>query len=162
MTDREPLIQKYENGTQRLRAALEKVPPEAMHWNPAPGKWSVHEVICHCADSEMTAGTRIRYLLVEKDPVVVGYDQDLWCERLDYRHHPIEPALQLVDAVRANTTAMIRRLPSDAWDRGGSHTERGTYSAHDWLETYAEHLEIHARQIDRILVAWNARPERAE
>ena len=48
--------------------ALAKVPPEALKWRPAPGKWSVHEIIIHCADSEANAHMRVRYLLAEKDP----------------------------------------------------------------------------------------------
>ena len=43
-----------------------------------------------------------------------------------------------------------------AWQRVGRHTESGTYSAVDWLKIYAEHLEIHARQIEDNVTAWGA------
>src|SRR5215468_9835812 len=36
----------------------------------------------------------------------------------------------------------------------GTHTESGPYSAEEWLRIYAEHLEIHARQIDANVAAW--------
>ena len=39
----------------------------------------------------------------------------------------------------------------------GEHTESGVYSDADWFRIYAEHLEIHARQIERNLAAWQAR-----
>lgn len=39
----------------------------------------------------------------------------------------------------------------------GQHSESGRYGAEDWLKTYAEHLEGHARQIERNLAAWNSR-----
>ena len=60
----------------------------------------------------------------------------------------------MVEAVRANTVALLRRLPEDAWQRVGRHTESGTYSADDWLRIYAEHLDIHARQIEDNVAAW--------
>ena len=44
----------------------------------------------------------------------------------------------------------------EAWAREGTHTESGRYTAEHWLKTYAEHLEIHARQIERNLEAWRA------
>jgi hypothetical protein len=50
--ERASLIRQYADGPAALRAALSRVPSEATKWRPAPTKWSVHEVVCHCADSE--------------------------------------------------------------------------------------------------------------
>src|SRR5262249_1244438 len=47
--ERRDLIARYVRGPEVLRAALARVPREALQWRPAPGKWSVHEVVCHCA-----------------------------------------------------------------------------------------------------------------
>ena len=158
--EREKLIQQYADGPRRLRAALATVPAEALAWRPAPGEWSAHEVVCHCADSETNAAARIRYLVAEKDPKIVGYDQEEWARTLDYAGHPIEPALATVDAVRAHTAALIRRLPAAAWSRRGEHSESGGYGAEDWLAIYADHLEVHARQIEAAVSAWTSRGAR--
>jgi hypothetical protein len=156
--EREALIQRYADGPARLRASLARVPPEALQWRPEPGEWSAHEVVVHCADSETNAAARIRYVAAEPDPVVVGYDEAEWARRFDYHRHPLEPALATVEAVRANTVALLRRLPEETWNRAGRHTESGRYSAEDWLAIYAEHLEIHAGQIDANVAAWRAGP----
>jgi hypothetical protein len=156
-SERAKLIDQYAKGPERLRAALAQVPAEAMTWRPAPGEWSAHEVVCHCADSETNAAARIRYLLVEKDPVIVGYHQAAWAVALDYHAHPLEPALATVVAVRANTAALLWRLADAAWLTEGRHTESGRYTAEDWLRIYAEHLEIHARQIEANVTEWQAR-----
>ena len=149
-----PLIRRYAEGPARLRAALSKVPADALQWRPAPGKWSVHEVILHCADSETNAHMRIRYLLAETDPLIVGYDQDRWAGALDYHSLPLEPALATIEAVRNNTIPLLRRLTEAAWRRTGRHTESGPYGVEQWLKIYADHLEVHARQIERNLGAW--------
>ena len=60
---RQALIQQYADGPARLRGALARVPPQALKWRPAPGEWSAHEVVCHCADSETNAYARIRFLV---------------------------------------------------------------------------------------------------
>ena len=154
--ERDELIARYAAGPETLRAALAKVPVEALQWRPGPRAWSVHEIVCHCADSETNATLRIRPLAVEKDPVIQGYDQDAWAAELDYHAHPLPLALATVEAVRANTVPLLRRLPEKAWARVGRHTESGRYGAHDWLRSYAEHLEKHSRQIGRNLEAWRS------
>ena len=154
--EREALIDRYARGPALLRATLAKIPKEAMQWRPRPDKWSAHEVIVHCADSETNAHGRIRYLVAEEAPVIQGYDQARWARVLDYHSLPWEPALATVEAVRANTTELLRRLTDAQWARIGTHTESGRYDALDWLHTYAEHLEIHSRQLERNLAAWES------
>lgn len=154
--ERAALIQRYADGPALLRAALDRVPPAAMQWRPGPDKWSPHEVVVHCADSESNATLRIRYLVAEKEPRIMGYDQDVWARVFDYQNHPLDLALATVTTVRANTLPMLRRLPDEAWSRAGTHSESGAYSAEDWLRSYASHLEVHSRQIDRIVAAWQA------
>ena len=154
--ERAALIEQYTRGPARLRAALATVPAEAMKWRPAPKEWSAHEIVCHCADSETNAYARIRFLVSEKDPVIQGYDQDQWAKTFDYHSHPLEPALVTVEGVRANTAALIRRLPDEAWMREGRHTESGRYTAEDWLKIYADHLEGHARQIEKNVELWKS------
>jgi hypothetical protein len=156
--ERADMIERYAQGPARLRAVFEKVPAEARQWRPGPGQWSAHEVVCHCADAEANAAMRIRYLLAEAEPLIVGYDQRRWVERLDYHAQPAEPALAVVEVMRASTTALLRRLPPEAWAREGRHTESGRYAADDWLRIYAVHVEGHAGQIERALAAWRTRP----
>ncbi len=156
--ERSPLIRQYADGPAVLRAALARVPGQVMKWRPAPTKWSVHEVLCHCADSEMNAALRIRYLVAESLPRIIGYDQDGWARAFDYHTMDEQVALQIVDAVRGWTVPLLEGLSGEQWLREGTHTEMGRYTAEDWLRIYAEHLHIHSRQIDRNLAAWKARP----
>jgi len=155
-SERERLIQQYADGPARLERALAAVPAEARQWRPAPGEWSAHEVVWHCADSETNAAARIRYVVCEPEPLVLGYDENVWAAALDYHRHPLEPALATVRAVRASTTLVIRRLPEAAWAREGRHTASGRYTAEDWLQIYAEHLENHGRQIEANVAAWRS------
>lgn len=151
---REERILQYARGPLRLRSALARVPDAAVKWRPGPGRWSAHEIVCHCADSELNAAARLRYLVAEKEPVVLGYDQDEWARVFEYHTHPLDTALLTVDAVRANTVPVLRRLDASMWGREGRHTESGRYTVLDWLRTYADHVEKHARQIERNVEAW--------
>jgi len=154
--ERAPLIAQYADGPRRLREALATVPVEAMKWRPKPGEWSAHEVVVHCSDSETQSASRIRVLVADTDPVIQGYDEAQWARDFDYHAHPLDVALMTVDAVRANTTPLLRRMPETAWTKVGRHTESGRYTAEDWLTIYADHLENHARQIEANVAAWTA------
>ena len=151
---RESYLLRYAQGPAFLRQAWEAVPLEARAWRPGPGKWSAHEVVIHCADSETYAAIRIRLLLAEPEPLVVGYDEAIWARRFEYSASEPELALRLVETVRAHTSAMLERLPDEAWGRLGRHTHSGPYGTDDWLRIYAEHLEVHTAQIQRNLAAW--------
>jgi hypothetical protein len=156
--ERNSLLRRYAEGPALLEATLARVPAAALQWRPAPGKWTVHEVILHCADSETNAHMRLRYLLAEPDPAIVPYDQDRWSIDLQYHALPLEPALATVRAVRANTTPLLQRLSDAQWLKLGRHPEHPDgYGVEKWLRVYGEHLEIHARQIERNRRAWDAR-----
>ncbi|HLP30052.1 MAG TPA: DinB family protein [Geothrix sp.] len=155
---RETFLKRYADGPALLRWAWEAVPPEARTWRPAEGRWSAHEVVVHCADSETYAATRIRLLLAEVEPLIVGYDENLWARRFDYHASDPELALHVVETVRAHTSAMLATLPDQAWGRMGRHTHSGPYGTDHWLRSYGEHLEVHAAQIRRNLTAWAEGP----
>jgi hypothetical protein len=155
--ERARLIEQYASAPGRLRAAVDAVPVEARAWRPAPDEFSVHEVVCHCADSETNAHARIRYLLAEKEPVIIGYNPMNWANAFDYASHPLDAALATVEAVRGNTAPLLRRLPDAAWTKEGRHTESGRYTAEDWLRIYSAHVEEHIAQIEATVAAWRAR-----
>lgn len=115
--EREAFLDRFERGPGLLRQAWDEVPAEARNWRPAEGKWSAHEVVVHCADSEAYGHTRIRLVLAEQDPLIVGYDENVWARTFDYQAHDVDLAFRTVEAVRANTLFLLRRLPDEAFGR---------------------------------------------
>lgn len=69
------LTRSYIDGAAVLDTVLEEVPEPALRWRPEPGSWSVHEIVCRCADSETYAATRLGILLAETEPLIAGHDQ---------------------------------------------------------------------------------------
>lgn len=153
---REALIVEYEKGAVTIRNAWETVPEEAEKWRPGPDKWSAHEVVIHCADSETYAATRIRLLLAEKEPLIVGYDEAHWAKVFDYHSQSTDRALRTIDAVHTSTLPLLRSLTEADWAKEGRHTQSGAYTASDWLKSYGEHLANHAKQIGRNMKAFQA------
>jgi DinB superfamily len=154
--EREKLILEYEKGATLLRTAWESIPEDAEKWRPAPEKWSAHEVVIHCADSETYAATRIRLLVGSTNPVIVGYDQEAWAKTFNYHAQSTDRALRTIDAVRTGTLPILRSLAEADWAKEGRHTQSGPYNACDWLKSYGAHLTNHAKQIERNLAAYLA------
>jgi hypothetical protein len=161
-TERRELIEQYANGPSELEQALSRAPEGMRKWRSEPSEFSVHEIIVHCADSETNSHVRIRYVLAEDNAQIVGYDPDNWATRLNYADHPLDPALQTVIAVRANTVPILQTLTDTDWAKSGTHSEHGSgYTAELWLKIYAEHCREHAEQISATIAAWRAAGEPA-
>ena len=154
MDERKAQIAQYKAGYAEVTEALRGITPEELDWKPASTEWSAREVVHHLADSETIAGIRVRRLLTEDDPQIQGYDQEGYARRLRYADRPMEPALQAFEAVRTTTAQLLDAMTDADWQRAGTHSELGRYSAARWLETYAAHAHDHAAQIRQNRAAW--------
>ena len=83
-TTRQKLIDQYRDGYDEVTAALQDSTDADLDRRPAPGKWTAREIVHHLADSEMTSAIRLRRLIAEDNPVIVGYDQEQFARALKY------------------------------------------------------------------------------
>jgi len=118
-----------------------------------PGKWSIVHVLQHLADSDLVWGWRVRLILAHDRPVITGYDQDLWAERLHYADADPDEAKTTFDVLRRANVKLIDRATPAELQRSGVHSERGEESIEYLLRLYAGHDLLHLRQIDRIRAA---------
>lgn len=146
---RTELIARYRSGHAVIAESLAGIDETGLDARPSDGGWTPREVVHHTADSEMTAAIRLRRLIAEDTPIIVGYDGDTFAERLHYADRPIEPALEAIASARSTTAQILDRLTEAEWARTGTHTESGAYGVERWLEIYAFHCDEHADQIRR-------------
>lgn len=147
--DREPLAVLAE-----LPAELERLTndltAEELRAPEAPEKWSVVEVVCHLADSELVWAYRLRMVVAHDRPRLEGYDQDLWSSRLSYRDQGLERPLARILLLRNENLALLRSLAPEDWQRVSVHDERGEESVAHMTRLYAGHDLVHRRQLERI------------
>jgi DinB superfamily len=147
-SDRQALIARYKDGHRVVLEALAGASEAELDRRPAPGKWTAREIVHHLADSEMTSAVRLRRLIAEDNPLIVGYDQEQFARTLRY-DRPIAASLDAFRAARLATGEILDRLSEEDWRRTGTHSEAGPYSVERWLEIYAAHAHNHADQIRR-------------
>src|SRR5918994_3667226 len=133
--EREELIDQYGDGFRAVSAALEAITDTELESREAPGEWSPREIVHHLADSEMTSAIRLRLLIAQDAPTLLGYDQEAFVRNL-YPDRPIGPSLAAFEAARAATAPILRRLSEEQWRRAGTHSESGRYTVEDWLRIY--------------------------
>jgi hypothetical protein len=144
--DRTQLLDRFKSGVAEIDAALDAITDAALD-QPAPdGGWTARQVVHHLADSEARAFVRLRRLIAEDEPQIIGYDEPEYARRLHY-DRPIGASLAVVRAVRAASLELLESLTPAEWERRGTHSEVGAYSVDDWLRTYASHPHDHAGQI---------------
>jgi hypothetical protein len=145
--ERRDLVALYIEGPRVVEEALARIGEDRLDVRADDG-WTAREVVHHLADSEMTSAIRLRRLIAEDRPEIVGYDEPEYARRL-YYDRPIETSLAAVRAARASTATILERLTEEEWLRDGTHSESGRYSVEDWLRIYAAHAHDHAAQITR-------------
>jgi hypothetical protein len=145
--ERKRLIDQYRDGYRSVVDALEGVTEDELD-RSADGGWTPRQIAHHLGDSEMMSALRIRRLLVEPKPVIHGYDEKAFAERLT-ADRPIQPSLEAMRWARETTAQVLERMTDDDWRIVGTHTESGPYGAEDWLRIYAAHAHDHAAQIKR-------------
>jgi hypothetical protein len=134
----------------RLRAAIAGLSSAALDRAEATGKWSIAQVIRHLADSEVVGGWRLRLVLGQERPVIMGYDQDAWVQRLAGAYADVASTIDLLHALRASHVRLLRSLTPEQWAREGVHAERGPESVRMIAKLYAGHDLVHLNQIERI------------
>ena len=144
--DRADLLDRYHLGYQAVAAALAGLSDVELDRRPAGGGWTPREVAHHLPDSETNSYVRLRRLVAEDQPQIIGYDQDEWARRLHYGR-PIAGSLAVLRAVRDASLQLLMSLSAAEWAREGTHSDDGRYSVDQWLLNYATHPYDHADQI---------------
>ena len=145
--ERARLIKQYRDGYRAVVEALDGVTEEELD-RCVDGEWTPRQIAHHLADSEMMSAIRIRRLLAEPEPVLYGYDEKGFAERLT-ADRPIAPSLEAMRFARETSAQLMERMSEDDWRIVGTHTESGRYAMEDWLRIYAAHPHEHAAQIKR-------------
>lgn len=134
---------------ERLEARVRPLTDVQLDQHTAPGEWSTRQIVHHLADSHMSANFRFRLPLHMDNPILPTYDQDAWAQMADYRL-PLEPSFLILRGWHARIVALLETLSDDDWQRPCTHPEWGTVNLEDIARRYAEHCDIHIRQIDGI------------
>jgi hypothetical protein len=118
---------------------------------PAPGRWSVAEILAHVAESELVFGYRLRMVLMSGGITIQAFDQNAWQRNAGYLNNNPKKAFNLFETLRENNIALLQSISPEQWDQHGMHEERGKETVRRMVEMFAGHDINHLRQIENIL-----------
>jgi hypothetical protein len=126
---------------------------------PAPGEWSMRDVLGHLRACSDMWGKYIVQILNEDKPAIKAVNPTTWIKQTDYLELDFQPSLQAFRAQRAELLAVLEPLGPEAWLRtatvtgAGRARERTVYTYAQWL---ANHELSHVNQIERMVTATRA------
>ena len=133
-----------------LALLVEGLSAEHLGQRPAPGKWSIQEIVAHLADDELVGAYRIRLILSAPGTAIQAFDQDIWARTGRYSTRDIADSLSLYRTLRFANLKLLQSLTAQEWDMFGVHAERGIESLRDIAMYFAGHDINHFRQIELI------------
>jgi hypothetical protein len=139
------LIDQYVAGAPVLSRAIRGLTRQDLNAFPVPGTWSIQQIVLHLMDSDLIASDRMKRVIAEDRPSLVGYDESRFAANLFYDQLDAATAAEVFCKNRLLTGEILRRLPDAAFERTGVHSERGEITLANLVETYAGHLEHHMK-----------------
>ena len=135
----------------RLGRLVKGIPAAKLKKRPAPGKWSVSEILAHLADTEIVGGWRMRLILGADGAPIQAFDQDSWVGALHYSGCDPRVSLESFRAARKANLALLKRLKPEQWENHGIHSERGRETVAHIVRMFAGHDLNHIRQVEAIV-----------
>ena len=129
-----------------LSALLQHVTDTAAEQRPAPGEWSIKEVLGHINDTERVFAYRaLRFARGDSTPIP-GYDHELFMAGTDFNRRSLRDLLDEFTAQRQANLLCFRALTADEIDRRGT-ASNNPFSVRALLYVLVGHVIHHSASL---------------
>ncbi len=111
-------------------------------------KWNIRKILIHLADAESVLHERLKRIISEPKKVIWAFDQDLWCENLDYTTFPLEISKGLYSANRQSVIFLADKYYQKLGNIEFVHSETGIRTLKQEFDKIANHNSGHLEQIE--------------
>jgi hypothetical protein len=132
---------------ENMRSAVYGLIASQLNTPYREGGWTVRQLVHHVADSHLNAYIRMRLALTEDWPTIKPYDEKAWAELADAKTSAIDFSLELLDALHARWTLLLKSLTEEQWQRGYIHPVNGRQTLAEALALYDWHSRHHVAHI---------------
>jgi len=147
------LIKAYSEGAKLLRDTVQLTANTDLDARPIEGKWSIGEVVCHLADSEIVYVDRMKRVIAEDNPTFFEADPDLFGPALYCSQRSLDKELAVVETIRAHMLPILQSCDVNDFQRTGVHSLDGPMTLQMLLQRIADHIPHHVAFINEKLQA---------
>ena len=119
-----------------------------MRTRPAPGKWSVQEILAHLDDvEEVGMRARVTVMIETDEPILLRFDQEKRAMESHYNRKDPRQSLEHFARQRRANVRWLRTLRPAQLKRQGHHQTVGEITAGEMIHEWAFHDLGHLKQI---------------
>jgi DinB superfamily len=146
---RAELLTLLRDAPRRVETLLRGQPRAVLTWMPAPGKWSILEILSHLRDYELeVALVAYRRIAAGGRPIVPALDADGRALENGYRStRPLE-AIRVWKRLRREAVEILDSMDPAAWEREEPVPSPGSTTLAGIVEQHVQHDRSHASQIE--------------
>lgn len=142
------LIKNYEAGPGLLSNCVSQMTDEQLDARPIAERWSVRQVVCHIADFEPIYADRMKRVIAEDVPTLLGGDPDRFAAKLCYQARDIANELRIIEVTRTQFASILKTLDEADFERTGIHSRDGELTLKTLLERITGHIPHHVETIE--------------
>ncbi len=139
------MIDEYVRGSAIPAAAIRGLTAKDLDALPVAGTWSIRQIVLHLMDSDLIAADRMKRIIAEDSPALIGFDESAFAQKLFYTDLDASAAAELFRRNRLLMTEILKRLPDSAYLRMGVHNQRGRITLEQMVELSVRHLDHHMK-----------------
>lgn len=113
------VIEAMIGGMEVTAALLHDVSEETAGRAYAAGKWTLKEVLLHCADAERIFAYRALRLARGDSTELPGWDENAYAPESGANSRSVGSLLDEFESVRESTVTLFEGVPAEAWTRRG-------------------------------------------
>jgi len=145
------IIDEYEGGGEKLTTAIAGLSPQDLLDLPRSdagiGLWSIQHVVIHLLDSDLIGTARMKSIIAEDHPQILGFDESKFAANLFYELQDVQRAVRMFDLNRRQFAKVLRKLPDLAFSRTAQHNERGEITLEQSVHSRIQHVTHHIKFI---------------
>jgi hypothetical protein len=156
------ILEELEKDILTVCDILKSVSENSASQSPAPGKWSVKEILGHLIDSAFNNQCRFILMHSRDSLLFESYDQEKWVELNVYRNRIFEDIIRSWKVINLHILYTLKNFDDTFWNKKfTSHSLNKSYwkaisineiatPAH-FVKDYFAHMRHHLKQISRII-----------
>lgn len=139
------IVEGLIGGAEIAAALLSDVSEEVAMSAYAPGKWTLKEVVIHCADAERIFTYRALRVARGDTIDLPGFDENAYVPVSGANKRSMDSLLDEMQSVREASVTLFENLPEESWARRGSASGHPVSTrALAWISAghFLHHLDI--------------------